>query len=310
MTCEANQKFYRLACLAISASAIILALYCRIRLLSVPFERDEGGFAYVAQQLLRGIPPYESGNTMKLMGIHTAYALMLKLFGETVEGVRLGLLIVNQVSILLLYFLARRLMSLEGAIVACGFYALMSVSQAVLGIFAHATHFVTLFALAGLVTLLAAVERPGNFRLFLSGILFGLSVTMKQNGLLFCIFAAAYLLFVLISRKASLQETIRKAAILGSGMILPYAAVCCYMLYKGVFAEFWFWTVTYALDYAKGGAFQEERLNSCRPAWVKKPLFSSKVDFSAGAAGNTSVWKPVSKSLRHPGQREWSHGQY
>ena len=38
--------------------SVLLVVLCRLRLLSMPMERDEGEYAYVAQQMLHGIPPF------------------------------------------------------------------------------------------------------------------------------------------------------------------------------------------------------------------------------------------------------------
>ena len=55
----------------------------------------------------------------------------------------------NAASILLVFALGRRLLgAMEGAAAAATF-ALLSLDRWVLGVFAHATHFVALFALAG-----------------------------------------------------------------------------------------------------------------------------------------------------------------
>src|SRR5580704_16239398 len=84
-----------------AALAIVLlaAAALRWRLLDVPLERDEGEFAYMAQQWLRGVPPYVSGYAMKMPGIYAVYALIFAVFGETSRGIHLGLLVANQMAL-------------------------------------------------------------------------------------------------------------------------------------------------------------------------------------------------------------------
>ncbi|MCP3982767.1 MAG: hypothetical protein GY723_00165, partial [bacterium] len=48
---------------------VLTTLAIRVRLLDVPLERDEGEYAYVAQLLLDGVPPYQQAYTMKLPGV-------------------------------------------------------------------------------------------------------------------------------------------------------------------------------------------------------------------------------------------------
>lgn len=245
-----SDKLVRFGCFAFAALLILVALYCRIRLLSVPLERDEGGFAYIGQQLLHGIPPYVSGNMKILAGIHFAYALSMAIFGESASGIHTGLLIVNAASMVLLYILARRMLPVEGASVAVGVYVFLSVTPSVLGIFAHATNFVVLFVLAGLAVMLEGLKRNHLSLIMASGICFGLSVLMKQHGVFFCFFAIGYLFWELRIRKQGMKCTYTYLTMLVVGMLIPYAATCIYMLTNGVFSEFWFWTVTRSLDYA------------------------------------------------------------
>jgi hypothetical protein len=129
--------------LALVIAAILFSTLVRIRLGEFPLERDEGEYAYAGQLILEGIPPYRLAYNMKLPGTYLAYAVMMALFGQSAAGIHLGLLIVNLVTIALLYFLGRDLFDpLAGAVSAVGF-SVMSVSASVLGTAAHATHFVT-----------------------------------------------------------------------------------------------------------------------------------------------------------------------
>ena len=238
------------ACCLYTALITVMTVACRLRLLSVPLERDEGGFAYMGQQILRGIPPYESGNSMKLPGIHFAYAFIMSLFGETAAGIHCGLLLCNLGSIVLLLLLARRVMPAEGAVITAGVYALLSISMNVLGVFAHATHFVVFFALAGMVVLMAGVDRGRTSLVLLGGICMGLSVSMKQNGIFFCLFAAGYLLTALLRKSVTPRGIACQCGMLGLGMALPHLVIMTYLLAHGVLGEYWFWVVDYVWEYA------------------------------------------------------------
>ena len=74
--------------------AVLLVLVAtaavRARLLSIPLERDEGEYAYIGQLMLQGIPPYQLAANMKLPGTYAAYALLMKVLGETIFGIHLG----------------------------------------------------------------------------------------------------------------------------------------------------------------------------------------------------------------------------
>lgn len=250
-----SSRLIRYGSYAFAALLVLVALYCRIRLLSVPLERDEGGFAYIGQQLLKGVPPYASGNMKNLAGIDFAYAAIMWLFGESAAGIHMGLLLVNATSMVLLFFLARRLFAPEGAAVSVGVFAILSASQTVLGVFAHATQFVVMFVLAGLIALLAGLDGNRRRYLFVSGVFLGCAVLMKQHAVFFCLFALAYAGWGSGRAGGGYRGVLRHLSVIALGIFAPYAANCVYMLVEGVFREFWFWTVTYSLEYAGGTTF-------------------------------------------------------
>src|ERR1051325_2460443 len=91
----------------VAAGVFGLVIAIRIRLLGVPLERDEGEYAYSGQLILQGIPPYSLAYNMKFPGTYYAYSVILALFGQTVWGIHVGLMIVNAATILMLFFLAK-----------------------------------------------------------------------------------------------------------------------------------------------------------------------------------------------------------
>ena len=213
----------------------------------MPLERDEGEFAYAGQLIRQGIPPYELIYNIKLPGTYAAYALIMSVFGETITGIRLGLLAVNLAAILLLFFFVKRLFDAPAAIIACATYAYMSLSHAVLGFAAHATHFVVVAALGGLILLLRGIESGKLRPLFWSGFLFGTAFLLKQPGILFGVFGGVWLIGV--SKWREREERIRvlkRIAALSLGAMMPYGLTCLILWRAGVFEKFWRWTVTYA----------------------------------------------------------------
>jgi 4-amino-4-deoxy-L-arabinose transferase-like glycosyltransferase len=220
--------------------ALVLILICtaliRIRLAPTPLERDEGEYAYAGQLMLEGIAPYSLASNMKLPGTYAMHALVMALLGQTIVGIHLGLLLVNATSILLIYFIARRLLfSTAAAAAACAVYAALAISPSVAGTAAHATQYVNVFALAATLLLL-------DKNIARAGFCFGLAFLMKQHAVFFLLFGGAYLLY----QRAGLRALTRFAA----AAVLPYALTCLILWRAGVFSNFWFWTVTYAREYA------------------------------------------------------------
>ena len=230
---------------------ISFVVLIRIRLIDLPLERDEGEFAYVAQLMLQGVPPYALAYNMKLPGTYGAYAVVLALFGQTPAAVHWGLLLVNVMTIVLVYLLGNRLFGRFAGVVASASYGLLAVCPSVQGLAAHSTHFVLLPALGGLLVLLVGIERGKTWSHFSSGALTGLAFVMKQQGLVFVVFAALFLLWSSWRhRAATRREMVTGAAALVSGALLPFLLTCLIVYWSGVFEQFWFWTFSYAREYA------------------------------------------------------------
>src|SRR5262245_25361865 len=89
----------------IVAGIIVCAAAIRLHMLDLPLERDEGEYGYAGQLLLRGIAPYKLAYNMKPPGTYVAYAVLMAIFGETPRGIRLGLMLVNAATIVLVFVL-------------------------------------------------------------------------------------------------------------------------------------------------------------------------------------------------------------
>ena len=105
------------------ALTIVLAGAIRYRLADVPLERDEGEYAYAGQLIRHGVPPYQLVYNMKFPGTYYSYAMILTVFGETAHGIRIGLLLVNAATVLLVFLLGRRWFGASAAAVAAMVFA-------------------------------------------------------------------------------------------------------------------------------------------------------------------------------------------
>jgi hypothetical protein len=225
----------------------------RFRLRNMPLERDEGEYAYSGQLLLQGIPPYKLAYNLKLPGIYAANALILALFGQTAAAIHLGLLLVNALSTVFLYLLTARFFGRMAGLVAAASYALLSASPSVMGFEAHATNFVVLPALIGIMLLLQGLRSQSRWLFFASGTLCGITFLMKQHGLFFAFFCFFYLISSSLGSSQKRHRLPGDAMAMPLGFLLPYASTSLLLYRAGVFHQFWFWTVSYAGEYAKVG---------------------------------------------------------
>jgi hypothetical protein len=200
--------------------AILFVVVVRVRLREMPLERDEGEYAYAGQLLLQGEAPYRDVYTMKLPGTYAAYALIMAVLGQSASGIHLGLALVNVASIIMMFLLGRKLLDEATAVSAAVAFALLSLSPSVLGLAAHATHFIMLAALGGTLVLLSTCPGDGrrrnaegrgsagfDLRAFFAGLLFGLAFLMKQHGMFFGLFGGVYLLRVRLGEWLAIAGT-------------------------------------------------------------------------------------------------------
>jgi hypothetical protein len=219
----------------------VAAAALRVHLADLPLERDEGDYAYVAQLLLGGVPPYTEAYEMRMPGIFAVYAVILAVFGESDVGIRLGLAVANAATALLLFGLARRLLDdVAGAGAAVAWLAL-SLGPGVLGVVANTEQFVIPAALAGLLLVESA---RGRATLALGGVCLGLALLTKQT-------AAPLVLFGALRAWRREAAGARRGALLAllGGALLPLVGAAALLAAAGAFGRFWFWTVLYPIRY-------------------------------------------------------------
>ena len=192
---------------------------------------------------------------MKFPGIYAAYALFLAIFGQSHQGIHTALLIINAITIIIIFLLAKHIANPLGAVVSAASFALLSISQSVQGVFANAEHFVIVFATGGLLVMLRGIATASLLRLFAAGLLLGLGLTMKQHGFAFIVLAALYIVFDSLRQRPTMRRglvlrllVLRLLVFIG-GVLTVLGCLFFIMALVGVFKPFWFWTFDYASSY-------------------------------------------------------------
>jgi hypothetical protein len=233
----------------ILAAVIAFTAYVRIRLCSVPLERDEGEYAYMGQLLLQGVMPFREAFNMKLPGTGLVYALFMLLFGQSDSAIRIGLALAAAASALLVYKISRHLFGRPAAAASGAFFALASLSPGLFGYAAHATHFVVLFSLAGIWLIVKALEKSRVRLLWISGACFGCAFLMKQPGIFFLFFAFLVLGRHMHEKKRLREDFLRLCGALVAGFSIPLALAVVMIVLGGDFGAFRFWVFQYARAY-------------------------------------------------------------
>jgi hypothetical protein len=256
---------------------IITVSILRLRLVGVPLERDEGEYAYIGKLILDGVAPYTSAYSMKLPGTYFMYALLMTLFGKTIAGIHVGLLIMNAATMLFFFLGFRKLFNSSVAFFAASVYGLMALSPAFLGFAAHATHFVSFFVSLGVFFLSMFNDKRNLLHAFLVGIMMGLCFLMKQQAVFFILFGGIVIILIgFLDKPVKFLRIFLQASLYTLGVILPYLLTLLILKMSGAFDKFWFWTVEYASKYASGISLKNginEFIITFKPMWREFAFF-------------------------------------
>ena len=264
-------------------AAVALVAYVRLRIADAPLERDEGEYAYAGQLILQGIPPYELAYNMKFPGTYYAYSVLMAIFGQSPWGIRAGLLLVHAATALLLFALGRRIAGTYAAAIGAASFSLLALDRWSMGVYAHATHFVILPVVAGLLVLHTAFSSRQTWRFVAAGALAGVAMLMKQQAFPFTIlFIGLALWHGWRSRATHRASAWRPPIFVGVGALLPFAVTCAVLAVEGVLGRFWFWTFQYAAAYVSQTALSSA-MAVLAMAWEYITRANSWLWYAAGA---------------------------
>ncbi|MEO5357920.1 MAG: glycosyltransferase family 39 protein [Nitrospirae bacterium YQR-1] len=243
--------------LLIVAMAFITAV--RIRFLDFPMERDEGEYAYIARLILERLEPYKYAYTMKLPGTALIYAFFMSIFGQTVRGIHIGLLITNLATIVVIYMLIKHVYNATTGVVSAMSYGFFTLSYSFLGFSFHATQLIVLFCTLGLYFLMIALRKQTSTFYAIAGFFLGCGFLMKQHGIYFLFFAVCYFLYhnrlnspqtpVILYIKQNAKYEFSKLCYLLAAFFIPLILVVMWVYSMGDFQKFFYWTFVYANKY-------------------------------------------------------------
>ena len=229
---------------------LVFTAAIRFHLADVPLERDEGEYAYAGQLILQGVPPFAEAYNMKLPGAYLAYAGLIAVFGPSVIGLRLGLILINTAATILFFLVFKQRFEVRASALGAASFAVLSLAPSVQGFMLNAEHFVLLFSAAGLLALLKGMDANRPLVIFTSGLFLGLALVMKQHGVFFVLFGVFYLLVFFQAPGPGLWKRRLKLTVLYLlGTVIPFGLICFWLWRAGVFERFWFWTFSYAQEY-------------------------------------------------------------
>ncbi len=285
---EARER--RLAALLLATAALAFAAL-RAPYLSLPLERDEGEYAYIAQRMLAGDWPYRDAFDQKPPGIFLAYAAAFALVGQTVEVVHGLLGAWTAAALLLLFALVRRLEGSLAAACAALAFAVASIDARLGGTAANTESFLALPALGSLLFLLRALEGGGLRPWWACGALGAAACWFKPVAAANLVFVAVFAAAAIGSRQRGSFRLSPELARAGLGLGLGAASVC----------------VPLGLVLAAGGAWDEfldavvvHNWRYARSLSPAQGLHNLRVVLTQQAPGQALLWALALLALAHP----------
>ena len=232
-------------------SIMVLAVAARLVFLHEPFERDEGSYAYLGQEILRGSIPYRDAIEMKPPGTFYLYALGIWLFGATVGGVRLFTALYLLGTLLAVYLCGRQLLDRRAGLLAALFYAVFNSLPVTQANSSNTEVFLCLPLLAATYCLLKAGATGSRAYLAGSGLFAAGAMLIKTVAVPYVAVFGLFALFIGPNRR-TIGDHLKDAAAFAAPFGAFLAAVVLLFAASGAYRDFILWNVTVPLQYAQG----------------------------------------------------------
>ena len=247
----------------IVTTLVLIVSAVRAPLLSIPFERDEGEYAYIAWRLGYDELPYRDWVDQKPPAVFYVYRFALSLPLEPIRAVHLVGLLFSAASVCAFFFLARRLVDACWAWMAAALLALLSADPLVQGAAANTELFMLCpLMLSQIAFVSAASRRDGNVLLIvLAGALSGIACMFKQVAIVNWFLMAALYPVLAIGQKRW-RNAVWFVLWSATGLLTVLGLVVLYFWRRGGLHEFVDNVFTHNLQYI-GAVPMSARLEYC-----------------------------------------------
>ena len=237
-----------LACLGILVVFVLL----RAPFVSVPLERDEGEYAYIAQRALHSEVPYRDAFDQKPPGIFLIYVLIFLALGQSIEAIHLGLHLWVLAVVVLVYRLVSRRAGPRAGLLAALALAVMSIDPNLLGGAANTEQFMLLPLVGSLLCLAPVAGRPGRWRIAAAGALGAAAFWIKQVAATNFVFLVLWLVFLYFGERPRRRprELVLDLGGLLAGAAALTAPLLLYFAAAGAWSQFVYCVFTYNFIYS------------------------------------------------------------
>jgi hypothetical protein len=247
-----------LICGGILLILVFMVHSIRSNFLGIPFERDEGIYSYFGTLVLEGKTPYKDFYEVKFPGLFYFFAIIVKLFGDTVEGMHTGFMWVNIISMVCLYFASRNLFSPVAGVITAMTFAFVSMTPNLSGFTVQSEQGVSFFISIGLLFYsLARLKRKLLFYC-LMGLAMGCAFMVKTTGLFLALWGGVVIIADFwFSKPREWKQFFKNMAAYAVGGFSIIGLMFGIIIMKGSFNEMMYWTVEHARQYANSMPYEE-----------------------------------------------------
>lgn len=248
---------------------VILFIWIRFHHFNIVLERDEGEYAYAAQEILRGKLPYKDFYNMKFPGVYYFNAFIFFLFSDSVPVLKIILLLLNFCSACFIYGIARRWYNKQIGKLSAGIFLIFCSCYAAQGWTANAEHYVVFFGMTGIFFSSLFFTKNNLFYFFLAGFFLACATLCKQQGIFY---ATLPLLQWVFTKKYSDARSLNNTRLLKSiavyvfGFMIPIVLMLIYFYEKNILNNFYFFTIQYA-------SFYGNQITPFKEIWHFRPIF-------------------------------------
>jgi hypothetical protein len=233
------------------AAAALCFAGLRLAFVSVPLERDEGEYAYIAQRLLAGDAPYRDAFDQKPPAIFLAYAAAFALLGESIEAIHGFLYAWTALTALCLHALVRRLAGGLAAAFAALVFAIASTDASLAATAANTEIFMLLPAVGALACLVRGLEAGSAARWWLAcGSLSAAAAWFKPVAAPEAVFAAGFAVAAQLARGAGVRAALAAPAWMAAGALALSAPLVAWLVREQAWAAFLDAVVVHNAEYA------------------------------------------------------------
>jgi len=260
----------------------LLILAARLPSVNQPFGRDQGIFACIGQNILKGLVPYRDLWDQKPPGIHFTYALFISLFGNSMGAVQVMDLLVFVLTAYMIYALAAEISGTRAGIFSLLIYFFYSDPLFYgygNGYWARsqAETYMVPFLVGGFLVFVRFLRSPNGWRAWLAGLLWGAAFIYKYTALLYPLGALVFLALRTIPAEnrlslSNVRSLGRTMILLGCGFAVALLPFIIYFGLHGALPDFFAITVLYNLKYTGAEASGGGDLGLMLGQWIKWTL--------------------------------------